>query len=228
MNHSPEINELCAALAKAQGEIKGAVKDSDNVFFKSSYADLASVWDACRAALTNNGLSVSQWLSTDGAQVTVETVLAHSSGQWMSGTMSAHAKDDGPQSIGSVATYIRRYSLAAAVGVAPEDDDGNAGQGAPGDRKPVQRPQGKPAPQAEPAKPKPSPEELRKQAVARIRESNSLDDLLNVEQRLKESKTINAVDKTMLQGLIDDQRKYLEGAESAFMGDGPEPDGEGM
>ena len=60
MIHSEQINELGAALAKAQGLIEGAKKDSANPFFKSKYADLASVWEACRKHLSDNGLSVTQ------------------------------------------------------------------------------------------------------------------------------------------------------------------------
>jgi len=58
---SEQINELATALAKAQGKITGALKDSANPFYKSRYADLASVWDACRAALSENGLAVVQF-----------------------------------------------------------------------------------------------------------------------------------------------------------------------
>jgi NAD-specific glutamate dehydrogenase len=117
------------ALAKAQGDIESAQKDSANPFFKSKYADLASVWDACRAPLAKNGLAVIQFPRADGNVVTVETRLVHSSGQWIEGELTAVAKDDGPQSIGSIVTYLRRYSLQSIVGVAPEDDDGNAAQG---------------------------------------------------------------------------------------------------
>jgi hypothetical protein len=128
MNKSDQINELAAALSKAQGALLGAVKDSSNPFFKSKYADLSSVWDACRAALAANGLSVTQ--TTDGADasvVTVITTLMHSSGQWIDGNLTMRPKVADPQGIGSTITYARRYALAAMVGVAPEDDDGNAG-----------------------------------------------------------------------------------------------------
>lgn len=129
MIKSDSIKELAAALAKAQGEIKGAAKDSANPYFKSRYADLASVWDACREPLAKNGLAVSQFPSADGPHVTVETVLMHESGEWMSRELTVTAKEDSPQAIGSAVTYARRYSLAAVVGVAPEDDDGEAAEG---------------------------------------------------------------------------------------------------
>jgi hypothetical protein len=141
---SEQINELAAALSKAQAKVQGAHKTSDNPFFKSKYADLAAVWDACREPLTENGLSVLQFPVTeivpfkgvddkgnefDGtyAKVTCITLLLHSSGQWIEDdSFTAEAKDAGPQAIGSAVTYLRRYSLQAVAGVAPEDDDGNA------------------------------------------------------------------------------------------------------
>ena len=141
MEHSLEIAELATALAKAQGEIEGATKDSANPFFKSKYADLASVWDACRKPLSTHGLAVVQSPSVespsnDGSRVaiemprvSVETLLLHSSGQWMKNVVSALAKEDAPQAIGSCITYLRRYALQSVVGVAPEDDDAEAAQG---------------------------------------------------------------------------------------------------
>lgn len=132
MNKSEQINELAAALSKAQGAMSHAAKDSANPFFKSKYSDLASVWDACRAALSANGLSVSQAVeSGDNGKVTVNTVLMHSSGQWLSGELSMIPVKADPQGIGSAATYARRYALSAIVGVSPDDDDGNAASGRP-------------------------------------------------------------------------------------------------
>lgn len=125
MKHSEQINEIAAAIAKAQGQIKGASKDASNPFFKSKYADLASVWDSCRSALSLNGLAVIQSPSAIGTSVSVDTLLTHSSGQWIAGTVSVTAREDTPQAIGSAITYLRRYALQSFAGVAPEDDDGN-------------------------------------------------------------------------------------------------------
>lgn len=148
---SEQINELAAALAKAQAAMSGAVKDSSNPFFKSKYADLASVWDACRGPLTANGLSVMQfpqteydgtpeiyeWQSRAGetrmgvkvlCTVHVVTRLLHVSGQWIEGSVSAMLASADPQAVGSAITYLRRYSLQSVVGVAPEDDDAEAAQ----------------------------------------------------------------------------------------------------
>ena len=128
MNKSESIAGLAAALAKAQGAMKGALKDSANPFFKSRYADLASVVEAIRAAFSANGLSYIQTVEpSDKDEVRVETTLLHSSGEWIScGILSLPVSKVDAQGYGSALTYARRYSLSAAVGVAPEDDDGNA------------------------------------------------------------------------------------------------------
>jgi hypothetical protein len=132
MNQSESIAELSAALAKAQGIMEGASKDSANPFFKSKYADLASVWDACRKPLSDNGLSVVQtteFMPEHPDMVCIETILCHSSGQWIKGKLAVKPVKADPQSVGSCITYLRRYSLQSIVGIAPEDDDGNAASG---------------------------------------------------------------------------------------------------
>jgi hypothetical protein len=123
VNRSEQINEVAAALAKAQGEIRPAIKDSNNPHFKSRYADLASVWDACRDALSKHGLSVSQVPEVRESGHVLTTLLLHASGQWLSGELAIQADRAGLQALGSAITYARRYSLAAMVGVAPDDDD---------------------------------------------------------------------------------------------------------
>jgi hypothetical protein len=92
------LNELFAALAKAQGHIKGAIKDNANPFFKGKYADLASVWEACPEALSQNGLSVIQTTSPgDTETVTVYTTLGHSSGQRITGGLTMKTVKADPQ-----------------------------------------------------------------------------------------------------------------------------------
>lgn len=127
MIKSEQINELAAALSKAQGEMKGATKDSSNPFFKSKYADLASVWEAFRDPFAKNGLSLVQSPRFQDGLVFVESLLLHTSGQWISGEVSAQPKDHAPQAVGSTITYLRRYAAQSIAGVCPEDDDGNAG-----------------------------------------------------------------------------------------------------
>jgi len=126
MNKSTLIAELALSLSKAQGAIKGALKDSLNPHFKAKYADLASVWDACREQLAKNELSVVQMpeVSETGG-IAVETILMHSSGQWISSRFVMPLAKPDAHGVGSAITYARRYALAAMVGIAPEDDDGN-------------------------------------------------------------------------------------------------------
>ena len=126
MNHSEQINELAEALAKAQGQIEGAKKDSANPFFKSKYADLASVWEACRVQLSSNGLSVTQCPEESENGIAIETMLLHSSGQWIKSRYTMPVSKLDAQAVGSAITYARRYALSAIIGIAPEDDDGNS------------------------------------------------------------------------------------------------------
>jgi hypothetical protein len=128
MNQSESIAALAAALSKAQSAITGALKDNANSFFKSKYADLASCWDACRSQLAANNLAVIQTTEVTEAGTVLVTTLAHSSGEWMRGYLPVLTKDAGPQGQGSGLTYARRYALAAMVGLAQIDDDGEAAQ----------------------------------------------------------------------------------------------------
>lgn len=135
IEQSPEIKNLAVALCKAQAQVKPAKKDSTNPHFKSSYADLASVIDACGEALTNNGLSVVQFPGYEARDdqfiSTLTTVLVHTSGEWIRSTAGAPCSKADAQGVGSVTTYLRRYSLAAIARVAPDDDDGNAASAKP-------------------------------------------------------------------------------------------------
>jgi hypothetical protein len=126
---SEKVDALADALCKAQSEIKAAAKDRDNPFFKSRYATLDAVWEACRGPLTAHGLSVLQGATSEGHMVTVTTMLLHQSGQWVKSPLTLAGKDASPQAVGSAITYARRYGLGAMVGVtAEEDDDANAAQ----------------------------------------------------------------------------------------------------
>jgi hypothetical protein len=126
---SETLGKLSEALAKAQGEIEGAKKDSANPFFHSRYADLASVWDACRGPLSKHGLAVIQLPGRNGEGLFVDSILSHASWEWISSRLFINPVKDDPQGIGSAITYARRYGLQALVGIAPEDDDGEAAMG---------------------------------------------------------------------------------------------------
>lgn len=132
MSQSEVINELAAALSKAQGEMQAAIKDKVNPFFKSSYADLGSVWDAARPVLSKYGLCIMQTteLAADRNQVIMVTTLAHTSGQWMKSYLPLNPSKNDSQGMGAAITYLRRYSLSAIVGVVcDEDDDGETAVG---------------------------------------------------------------------------------------------------
>ena len=125
MNTETPTPELNAALCKAQSEMGPARKGKVNPAFRSNYADLASVIEAVQP-LHDNGLAYSQLVAVDGDIVGVRTVLRHVSGQTLDcGSMTARAKDASAQAIGSALTYLRRYSLMTACGIASADDDGN-------------------------------------------------------------------------------------------------------
>ena len=128
MNKSETINELATALSKAQAAIKGAVEDSANPHFRSKYASLQSHLNAARDPLSKNGLAITQLLTDIHCEnmnlVTIETVLMHSSGQWIGSTFSVPVSKADAQGFGSAVTYARRYSFAAILGIAPVDDDG--------------------------------------------------------------------------------------------------------
>jgi len=121
--HSENIQELAMALSKAQGIIKSAEKDGKNPHFKSFYATLDSIWDSIREPLSKNGLSVSQIFSQEGDNVTMTTLLMHSSGQWIKSSLTLCSKTINPQHLGSLITYMRRYTLSPIVGATQGDDD---------------------------------------------------------------------------------------------------------
>jgi hypothetical protein len=121
------MKAISTALVKAQKEFGTAHKTSSNPFFKSKYADLSVVVDAVLGALNNNGIALIQNCHESDTGVVVETTFLHESGECIScGKLSVPAAKNDPQGYGSALTYARRYSLMAACGIAPEDDDGNA------------------------------------------------------------------------------------------------------
>ena len=127
MNKSDSIAGLAKAMAKAQATLEGASKDRTNPHFKAAYATLSSVVDAVKSATANTGLSYTQVIHDKESAACVETIIMHESGEFLCcGPMSVPVSKHDAQGFGSALTYARRYSLSAAFGVAPEDDDGNA------------------------------------------------------------------------------------------------------
>ncbi len=157
---SQSTEKLDAALAKAQGKIKLAKKNAVNPHFQKPYADLGSVWEACREALAEAGISVSQWpiIGTPN-KITLLTRIAHA-GEWMQSTYEMPiGKTDAHGTVGAI-TYAKRAALSAAVGVASEgeDDDGNDASGRPAassQGKPPSKPAGSPPPAARQGNAKP-------------------------------------------------------------------------
>jgi hypothetical protein len=120
------IKNLAKALVKATAQIEGATKDSTNPHFRNKYADLASVTDAIKKPLNDNGLTYSQIIHRLEGGVGVETLIIHESGETMSnGITFVPAPKNDPHGYGSALTYARRYSLSACFGVIQEDDDAN-------------------------------------------------------------------------------------------------------
>ena len=128
MNQSDSIANLAKALSIVQGKLTYAKKDSKNPFFKSNYADLESVWDACRDLLASNGLSVSQFPGSYceiDKSMSLTTVLLHESGEYISQEMTLPVAKPDPHGCCAAVTYMRRVSLSAVTGIVQADDDGN-------------------------------------------------------------------------------------------------------
>jgi hypothetical protein len=125
---SSEINELAEALSKAQGVISAAEKERENPFFKSKYADLSNVWEACRKPLSDNGLAVIQTTVGTKGQIELETNLVHKSGQFIKARIPVIQLKQDMQGLGAAITYARRFSLASMVGVYQDDSDGQGDQ----------------------------------------------------------------------------------------------------
>jgi hypothetical protein len=121
------FSKVASALVKAQKEFGPALKSSSNPHFRSKYADLSACVEAVIEGLNNNGIALTQRVSPSENGVTVETVFIHESGEVINcGQLHVPASKHDAQGYGSALTYARRYSLMAACGIAPEDDDGNA------------------------------------------------------------------------------------------------------
>lgn len=126
MNMSEQIDKIAPALVAIQ-ESMVAVKDADNLFFKSKYAPLDEILESIRPALKENGLTVLQSMDTEGRKITCTTRIMHTTGQWIDSTLSLDTDKATPQGFGSAATYVRRYGVCAALSISTpnEDDDAN-------------------------------------------------------------------------------------------------------
>ena len=189
MEKSKKYSEIFNALIQFQGEIEAIVKETSNPYFKSVYADLPSIIGAVRPVLAKYNMAYVQSLISDRNPITgepsgkiiIETVLIHKSGEWMSSTLPLDVgTKPGPQVYGSAITYARRYGLQTTLGLATEDDDANAAQGPPAEKKKTTFQRSRtPAKSTTPSKPK----------------SNTRDDKINAIKKRQRSEP--AFDKLM-------------------------------
>lgn len=125
MKTSESIKEIASALSKAQAQMTGAKKGSDNPFFKSKYSDLSQVVEAITEPFGSNGLSFVQGAEFEDGKISVSTRIMHSSGEWIEATTCLPPTKQDAQGYGSAISYAKRYGLQALAGVPSVDDDGN-------------------------------------------------------------------------------------------------------
>ena len=170
MNKSDSIKEIATALCKFQGEVEKIKKTETNPFYHNKYADLSSILDVVRVPLMNNGLSVVQF---PRGKCELETMLMHTSGEWMSETFEMKPTKDDPQGAGSVITYQRRYALGAILSLNIDvDDDGNKGS------EPVKKKEAEPEKKVSEVKIEQS--KMLIEATKKISDAKTTDELLKV------------------------------------------------
>lgn len=121
--HSPQMNELFAALCKAQVIMKPAIFNKTNPHLKNRYADFTSCMDACRQPLASNGLALLQFTETENGEIFLCTMLGHTSGQWIKSKFPLITAKKDSQGYGAAMTYAKRYTLSSMIGLVSDDDD---------------------------------------------------------------------------------------------------------
>jgi hypothetical protein len=142
MRTSDDVSAIYPALIKVQGELPEIVKNKENPFFKSQYADLPGIVSQCAPVLAENSMTVIQGADSIDGQPWLFMRIIHESGQWVESGMPLLMTKKDPQGVGSAVTYARRYLYCSMLGLTPdEDDDGNAAQesGAKQGKKPTQQ-----------------------------------------------------------------------------------------
>lgn len=184
---------LFKALAAAQKLFKPALKDQDNPFHKSHYADLNSIWEACREGLAENGLFVSQMPVKEGNEHRLITRVYHESGGYIESTTPIFLTKQDPQGYGSAITYTRRYSLAAILGIVTSDDDGEGAMGRGNDKpQPQAQKQANPAPAPQVKKPDPKVIEKLRGEIAQMLNSKVFDNDPKASETLDTLETMTA------------------------------------
>ncbi len=131
MEKSDSIKNIAVAMCEVQASMEAASKSKENPFFGSKYADLSEVLRCIKDVIPSKNLSFMQMPSFESGVVSVETIVMHTSGEWISSTSAAPISKGNPQGVGDAITYLRRYSLAAIFGLAQQDDDGNSNSDQP-------------------------------------------------------------------------------------------------
>ena len=130
MDRSESIINLSKAMLKAQRKVENAVKDSNNPFFKSKYAGLPEVIEACKSAFNEEGIVITQMVQSLPEGDFLETIFIHGdSGEFLASKMKLQGVQAGMQAFGSAVSYGRRYALSAMAFVSTVDDDGEAAEG---------------------------------------------------------------------------------------------------
>lgn len=125
MLHTENISEVSKALCTAQSQFKAAIKDSNNPFFKSKYATIENVLEAIAKPFSDNGLSILQPIHSKDSHWFIQTVILHTSGQYLKSEPMQMILEDtkNPQKFGASVTYFRRFSLTSMLGISQTDDD---------------------------------------------------------------------------------------------------------
>lgn len=126
MKTSESIKEIAVVLPLAQAQIKTALKGAKNPHYNSKYSDLSTIIEACKEALNSNGITFLQPVRASERGVIVETILLHTSAEWISEELELPVTKQDAQGLGSAITYGKRYGLQSLIGIPSEDDDGNA------------------------------------------------------------------------------------------------------
>jgi hypothetical protein len=199
---SEKLGELAKALSKAQGEFLPVVKDKENPFFHSKYADLAACIDATRAALSVNGLAVIQLTKIVAEKTVLETTIVHASGEFITGEYLVQPIKTDPQAMGSALTYARRFSYCGMLSIAAEaEDDGNAAS----DNKNAE------AKQASPKKTDPVPTISENQALAIVAAVGEKVDILESLRTAYKVKDLTDIPATVLPKIMERIKEKLKG-----------------
>lgn len=187
MKRSESIAHLTAALAQVQGSLSSVAKDhTAKVQMKSggqysyNYATLASALDICRGPLAAAGLAIIQSPLTEGRKVTLTTLVSHVSNEWVENELTMEASESTPQALGSVITYLRRYSLCPLIGLAADEDDDGQAASKPTPGAPRRQEQPKPPP-PQATKPAPAAQKPKGSAGDRLLDAAGVADPARVE-----------------------------------------------